>query len=111
MMRLGYIIREWFLLNPSNRRMVTANRMPANGKKNLRLGGGRSKGSGNVATPDIRERARQLVEDPVYCLRVKERILEGNVPLEIMLHHYAYGKPRETVALEGSVTISVVKPW
>ena len=110
MMRLGYIIREWFLLNPSNRRMVVA-RMPANGKKNLRLGGGRSKGAGNVATPDIRERARQLVEDPVYCLSVKARILEGNVPLEIMLHHYAYGKPRETVALEGGVTINVVKPW
>jgi len=91
--------------------MFIANRMPANGKKNLRLGMGRAKGAGNVATPDIRERARQLVEDPVYCLRVKERILEGNVPLEIMLHHYAYGKPRETVALEGSVTISVVKPW
>lgn len=85
--------------------------MPANGKKNLRLGVGRRKGAGNVVTPDIRERARQLVEDPVYCLSVKARILEGNVPLEIMLHHYAYGKPKETVALEGGVTIQVVKPW
>ena len=47
----------------------------------------------------------------MYCLSVKARILEGNVPLEIMLHHYAYGKPRETVALEGGVTINVVKPW
>jgi hypothetical protein len=85
--------------------------MPANGKKNLRLGVGRLKGAGNVVTPDIRERARQLVEDPVYCLSVKARILEGNVPLEIMLHHYAYGKPKETVAHEGGVTIHVVKPW
>ena len=47
----------------------------------------------------------------MYCLSVKARILEGNVPLEIMLHHYAYGKPRETVTLEGGVTINVVKPW
>ena len=84
--------------------------MPANGTKNLQRSG-RAAGSQGLATPDIRERARQLVEDPVYCLSVKRRILEGNVPLEIMLHHYAYGKPRETVALEGGVTINVVKPW
>lgn len=84
--------------------------MPANGTKNLQRSG-RAAGSQGLATPDIRERARRLVEDPVYCLNVKARILEGNVPLEIMLHHYAYGKPRETVALEGGVTINVVKPW
>ena len=84
--------------------------MPANGTKNLQRSG-RAAGSQGLATTDIRERARRLVEDPVYCLRVKARILEGNVPLEIMLHHYAYGKPRETVAVEGGVTINVVKPW
>jgi len=73
---------------------------------------GRPKGAKNRIGLDIRERARRLVEDPVYCLSVKARMLEGkSLPLEIMLHHYAYGKPRETVALEGAVTINVVKPW
>ena len=52
------------------------------------------------------------MEDPVYVLGIKRRMLEGkSVPLEIMLHHYAYGKPRESVALGGEVTIKVVKPW
>ena len=66
----------------------------------------------NRASTDVRVRARALVEDPVYVLGIKRRMLEGkSVPLEIMLHHYAYGKPRESVAVEGEVTIKVVKPW
>tara|TARA_R100001086_G_scaffold192604_5_gene109855 strand:+ start:1155 stop:1412 length:258 start_codon:yes stop_codon:yes gene_type:complete len=85
--------------------------MPANGSKNLKRSG-RPKGVPNKASADVRVRARALVEDPVYVLGIKRRMLEGkSVPLEIMLHHYAYGKPRETVEVEGAVTIKVVKPW
>jgi len=85
--------------------------MPANGTKNLKRSG-RPKGVPNKASADVRIRARALVEDPVYVLGLKKRILDGkSVPLEIMLHHYAYGKPRETVEVEGAVTIKVVKPW
>jgi hypothetical protein len=85
--------------------------MPANGSKNLTRSG-RPKGVPNRASTDVRVRARALVEDPVYVLGIKRRMLEGkSVPLEIMLHHYAYGKPRESVAVEGEVTIKVVKPW
>ena len=66
----------------------------------------------NRASTDVRVRARALVEDPVYVLGIKRRMLEGkSVPLEIMLHHYAYGKPRETVEVEGGVNIRIVKPW
>ena len=66
----------------------------------------------NKASADVRIRARALVEDPVYVLGLKKRILDGkSVPLEIMLHHYAYGKPRESVAVEGAVSIKIVKPW
>lgn len=85
--------------------------MPANGSRNLKRSG-RQKGVPNRASTDVRVRARALVEDPVYVLGIKRRMLEGkSVPLEIMLHHYAYGKPRESVAVEGEVTIKVVKPW
>ena len=85
--------------------------MPANGSRNLKRSG-RPKGVPNRASTDVRVRARALVEDPVYVLGIKRRMLEGkSVPLEIMLHHYAYGKPRESVAVEGEVTIKVVKPW
>jgi len=85
--------------------------MPANGTKNLKRSG-RPKGVPNKASADVRIRARALVEDPVYVLGLKKRILDGkSVPLEIMLHHYAYGKPRETVEVEGAVTIKVLKPW
>jgi hypothetical protein len=85
--------------------------MPANGTKNLKRAG-RPKGVPNRASADVRIRARALVEDPVYVLGLKRRILDGkSVPLEIMLHHYAYGKPRESVAVEGEVTIKVLKPW
>ena len=66
----------------------------------------------NKASADVRVRARALVEDPVYVLSIRKRMREGkSVPLEIMLHHYAYGKPRETVEHEGAVTIKIVKPW
>jgi hypothetical protein len=85
--------------------------MPANGSKNLKRSG-RPKGVPNRASTDVRVRARALVEDPVYVLGIKRRLLDGkSVPLEIMLHHYAYGKPRETVEHEGAVTIKIVKPW
>ena len=85
--------------------------MPANGSKNLKRSG-RPKGVPNRASADVRVRARALVEDPVYVLGLKKRILDGkSVPIEIMLHHYAYGKPRETVEVEGAVTIKIVKPW
>jgi hypothetical protein len=85
--------------------------MPANGTKNLKRSG-RPKGVPNKASADVRIRARALVEDPVYVLQLKRRILDGkSVPLEIMLHHYAYGKPRETVEVEGGVNIRIVKPW
>jgi hypothetical protein len=85
--------------------------MPANGTTNLKRSG-RPKGVPNKASADVRIRARALVEDPVYVLGLKKRILDGkSVPLEIMLHHYAYGKPRETVEVEGAVSIKIVKPW
>jgi len=85
--------------------------MPADGTKNLKRTG-RLKGVPNKASAAVRIRARALVEDPVYVLGLKKRILDGkSVPLEIMLHHYAYGKPRESVAVEGAVSIKIVKPW
>lgn len=63
---------------------------------------GRPKGAKNHATRDIKERARELLEDPKYLAKLRRRLESGEAgPVEALLFHYGYGKPRETVAIEG----------
>jgi hypothetical protein len=62
--------------------------------------GGRQKGTPNKATREVRELARRLVEDPEYQLKLKARLDAGQASaLELLLWHYAYGKPKEAVEL------------
>ena len=46
---------------------------------------------------------------------MRARLLEGKTPqLEVLLHHYAYGKPKDTVEQVGrpdQIVIRVEKPW
>ena len=64
---------------------------------------GRPKGAVNKATRDIKARAREILEDPEYLASLKERIQKGQAQqVEALLFHYGYGKPRETVAVEGA---------
>ena len=83
----------------------------ANGRKT----GGRRAGTPNKATLEIRDAARRLLEDPAYLRNVRERLLEGKAPqLEVLLHHYAYGKPREIVEHSGPpqpLIVRIEKPW
>lgn len=46
-----------------------------------------------------RDRARQILDDPLYFKQLKDRALAGMLPpmLEVMLHQYAYGKPIERI--------------
>ena len=60
--------------------------------------GGRQAGSLNKATRDIRAIAQGLIEDPDYQAKLKERLYKGTSPtLEVLLHYYAYGKPKSVV--------------
>src|SRR5690348_11807102 len=66
--------------------------------------GGRQKGTPNKATAEVKEFARQCLEDPAYQKALKVRLKEGEAPqIEALLYHYAYGKPRETIQHEGNI--------
>lgn len=66
---------------------------------NLRRGGpGRPKGVPNKANQDIRDAARKLLEDEEYQRSLALRLKRGDAPhMETLLHHYGYGKPKETL--------------
>jgi hypothetical protein len=69
-------------------------------------GKGRQKGQLNKATREIKAAAQRLVTDPAYIKSLKDRLLKGRAPqMEILLHYYAYGKPRDRVEHSGSVTM------
>ena len=75
---------------------------------NLRRGGGRPKGSPNKATREIRDAARALVEDPAYRRALAKRLRNGKAPqMEVLLHHYAYGKPKETLDVDAGVVYQI----
>lgn len=59
---------------------------------------GRMPGTHNRATVEVREVATRLVDDPEYLQRLRERLLAGTAgAVEIMLWHYAYGKPLDRI--------------
>lgn len=71
--------------------------------------GGRKAGVPNKTTAAAKEFAQSLVDNPDYRKALEKRIAAGKIApaVETMIWHYAYGKPKETVALEGHVGVSV----
>jgi hypothetical protein len=68
---------------------------------------GRPRGIQNKTTSELRSLARALVDDPVYRTALQARLIEGSAgPIEILLWHYAYGKPREVVEIQGELSIN-----
>jgi hypothetical protein len=68
--------------------------------------GGRKKGTPNKATVEIKEFARSILEDPLYQKRLRGRVMQGKASqIEVLLFHYAYGKPKEHFAVERSFTL------
>ncbi len=64
-----------------------------------RPGPGRPKGAENTRTKEARELARKFATDPIYQKRLLERLRAGEAgPMEATVWHYAFGKPRDTVA-------------
>ena len=72
-------------------------------------GKGRPKGAVNTTTRDSREMATRLVTDPAYVKNLRDRLVEGRAPhMETLLHHYAFGKPKDTTAHEGALALRVM---
>ena len=60
----------------------------------------------NKVTKEIRDFARQALENPDYRARMMRRLIAGKAPqLEIALDHYAYGKPKESVEHSGDLPL------
>ena len=79
--------------------------MPRNTSGLKRGGPGRPKNVPNKVTQEAKAVALQMVSDPVYLqkLQADHRKRELNPAIEAMLWHYAYGKPKETVKVEGDL--------
>jgi len=81
-----------------------------NSLANLKLGKGRPKGKPNKATRDIQEFARKMLEDPEYVRKLTSRLQAGKAThLEPLLYHYGYGKPKDTLAVEGGPVPLVIE--
>lgn len=78
----------------------------AKGKKT----GGRTKGTPNKSTVDIREASRLFLADPLGQAKLLEQYREGtlNAAVLAMFHHYAFGKPKDTLAIENAPPVLVV---
>ena len=66
-------------------------------------GKGRPKGALNKTTVEIREKARLFLEDEKGAAKMLAMYRAGRLHPGVvhMLHHYAYGKPKETVEHSG----------
>ena len=62
-------------------------------------GSGRKPGTPNKVTVVVSAYARGLVEDTQVQAKILEQAREGTLPapLMVLLFHYAYGKPPETI--------------
>ena len=64
------------------------------------IGPGRPRGSLNQRTVEAKALARELVNDPTYRKNLQKRLRAGDAgAMEVLLWHYAWGKPRETLEL------------
>ena len=65
--------------------------------------GGRTKGTPNKATLEIRELAQAILTRPAYQTNLRRLADRGKLPphLETLLYHYAWGKPKEIMEHTG----------
>ena len=71
-------------------------------------GKGRPKGAVNKTTAEAREFAEQFLSRPAYSDSLRRRVDAGKAPhMEVLLWHYAKGKPKELTEHVGDVRITV----
>ena len=104
--RDGKTIRQESVKNPSSR------------TRGLKRGGspGRPKGVLNKVTREVKAFSQGVLEDPAVQAMLLSQARRGKLAPAVMtlLFHYAYGKPKETVALEGGLeglTIRIVDEY
>lgn len=85
-----------------------ANRNPPGRPKGTPKTGGRKAGTPNKATVAAKVAAAALVDDPDYRTKLRERLIAGKLApaVEVMLWHYAHGRPTLPVDLGGRVTLA-----
>ena len=68
-------------------------------------GKGRPKGVQNKTTREMRDAARAILDRPEYQISLRERLDAGRAPhMETLLHHYAFGKPKEQLDIDARLT-------
>ena len=68
-----------------------------------RAGKGRPAGAVNKTTREIRDAARAILDRPEYRASIQRRLDAGKAPhMEVLLHHYAFGKPKDKVEHSGN---------
>jgi hypothetical protein len=72
--------------------------------------GGRQKGSLNKTTVEIRTVMQQFLSDETGQQKLLEQYQKGelNPSVLALFYHYAYGKPKDTLALERALPVMVV---
>ncbi len=54
----------------------------------------------------MRDVAQNLVSDPAYVTGLRQRLQRGKAPhMEPVLWYYAWGKPKETTEMQGTLRI------
>lgn len=84
--------------------------MPRDTSGLKRGGPGRPKGVPNKVTLEIREAARALVDDEQAQRKMLEDYRRGKLHPSIvqMFYAYAYGKPKDTLVVEGGAVPLVI---
>ena len=63
-------------------------------------GPGRPQGRQNKVTVEVKQLAKRLVSDKTYQRNLQKRLRAGDAgAMEVMLWHYSYGKPKESIDL------------
>jgi hypothetical protein len=71
---------------------------------------GKTPGTVNKVSRDVKLFAQSILEDPLVQERTLEDARKGRLapPIHSMLFHYAYGKPKDTLKVEGLERLQVI---
>ena len=68
-----------------------------------RPGKGRPPGVPNKKNRDVAVAYEKILTDPDYRASLRRRLIRGTAgAMEIAMHHYVYGKPKETTEVTGA---------